>query len=133
MIKESSSRRVRLQENADFLRSRLDRMGYDMSASQAQIMSLVPGPEAETIRLRDALEQRGVFGSPFCAPATPKNRSLIRFSLNAGVSKEALETVAAVCREVRDIVGAGQWMSTAKKNRKRPQLTFNVPKPSLAI
>lgn len=133
VIRQADDRRRQLRINADYLRGELDEMGYDVGMSQSQIMSLVPGPETETIRLRNALEARGVFGSPFCAPATPKNRSLIRFSLNAGIRQESLEEVAAVCREVRDIVEADQWLSTAKKNRNRPRARFYVPEPSMAM
>ncbi|MFH2129552.1 MAG: alpha-hydroxyketone-type quorum-sensing autoinducer synthase [bacterium] len=133
VIQTENHRREKMRDNADFLRNRLDGMGYDVSASQSQIMSMVPGPENQTIVFRDALEARGVFGSVFCAPATPKNRSLIRFSINAGVSQEMLTRVADVCCEVRDIVGADQWLSTAKKDRKRPQAKFFVPEPSMAI
>jgi len=133
VIKKENFRREKLRDNSDFLRQRLDKMGFDMSVSQAQIMSLVPGPECETIRLRDALEARGVFGSPFCAPATPKNRSLVRFSLNASVTQASLEKVAEVCEEIRDVVQADQWLSTTKKSRTRPQTKFYVPEPSLAM
>ena len=57
---------------------------YVVSASQ--IVSLQPGEEWRTIELRNALEARGVFGSVFCAPATPLNGSLIRFTLNSALS-----------------------------------------------
>lgn len=115
VIKTENFRRERLRSNSDFLRQQLDEMGYDVNSSQSHIMSLVPGPESQTIRLRNALEERGVFGSPFCAPATPKNRSLLRFSINAGLSKESLSRVAEVCREVRDVVQSDLWSSTVKR------------------
>ena len=133
VIKTEHFRRERMNSNSDFLRRKLDEMGYDVSSSQSQIMSLVAGPESQTIQLRDALEQRGIFGSPFCAPATPKNRSLIRFSLNAGMTEASLSRVAEVCRDIRGIVQADQWLSTTKKRQNRPRPKFFVPEPSLAI
>jgi len=133
VIRAAGDRRRQLRLNSDYLRGRLDELGYDMEMSRSQIMALVPGPESETIRLRDALEERGVFGSPFCAPATPRNRSLIRFSVNAGFGREELDRVAEVCREVRDLVGAEEWLSTGRKSRRRPQARFYVPEPSIAM
>ena len=108
-------------------------MGYNVSPSQSQIMSVVPGPENQTIIFRDALEQRGIFGSVFCAPATPKNRSLMRFSVSAAMTEESLSRVAEVCREVKDIVQSDRWLSTARKSQKRPQPKFFVQEPSMAM
>jgi len=71
--------------------------------------SLVPGAEHLTIQLRDALEAKGVFGSVFCDPATPRNRSLVRFTLNADLSSDDLERIARVCAEVRSEVDIEQW------------------------
>jgi len=133
VLQTENFRRERLRSNSDFLRQQLDGMGYNVSPSQSQIMSVVPGPENQTIIFRDALEQRGVFGSVFCAPATPKNRSLMRFSVSAAMTEESLSRVAEVCREVKDIVQSDRWLSTARKSQKRPQPKFFVQEPSMAM
>jgi hypothetical protein len=65
--------------------ARSSTLGYNLNGSECQIVSLESGTEQNTIALRDALESRGIFGSIFCAPATPKSRALMRFSVHAGL------------------------------------------------
>lgn len=117
VIRRESWRRERLHRNADWLRRELDALGYNVSTSRSQIVPLEAGPEPNTIVLRDALERRGVFGAVFCAPATAANRSMIRLSVNAALSREELEHVVAVCAEVREEVGMTAWPSTRRRGR----------------
>ncbi|MEI6692195.1 MAG: alpha-hydroxyketone-type quorum-sensing autoinducer synthase [Chlorobium sp.] len=116
VIQEGDDRRKKLHENAEFLRRGLDQLGY-ATVSQSQIISLEPGSEAEMELLRDVLEEHNVFGSVFCAPATPKNRSLMRFSLHSGLEQSELQYVLDVCEAIRDEVGMWNWKSTKRKNK----------------
>jgi CAI-1 autoinducer synthase len=120
VIRQDGWRRERLRENAAFLRRELDQLGYNLNGSECQIVSLESGTEQNTIVLRDALESRGIFGSIFCAPATPKSRALMRFSVHAGLGRAELERLVGVCREIRDEVGMASWPSTRRKQRGRP-------------
>lgn len=116
VIMNSDDRRARLRENAKFLREGLDNLGYNI-VSQSQIVSIESGFDSDTEKLRDALEEKNVFGSVFVAPATPKNRSLIRFSLHSGLKREELQYVLKVCEEIRDEVNMREWKSTKRKER----------------
>jgi len=110
-------RREAMRMNADFLRNGLTELGYNVSASQSQIISLEAGPENLTLKLREALEERDVFGSVFCAPATAKNRSMIRLSINAGLTLNQVGHVLDVCAEIRDEVGMWDWASPRRLHR----------------
>ena len=102
-------RREALVRNADHLRQGLLDLGYPVGASQSQIISLEPGPERRTFKVRDLLAERGVFGSAFTPPATPKNRTLVRFSVNSALALGELDTVLAVCADIRDQVDYRDW------------------------
>ena len=117
VIREDEWRREKLKRNADDLRGRLGEMGYNVDDSRSQIMALEVGFERQTTVLRDALERHGIFGAVFCPPATPKNRSLIRFSVNCGLGERELDRVVEVCRAIRDEVAMRQWPSTRRKER----------------
>ena len=117
VVREASDRRARVLDNARLLRGKLLGLGFDVGQDDSQIISLVPGAEHLTIQLRDALESRGVFGSVFCDPATPRNRSLIRFTINAAHTRAALDRVAAVCAAVRDVVDVDQWPASRKRGQ----------------
>ncbi|WP_018608770.1 alpha-hydroxyketone-type quorum-sensing autoinducer synthase [Uliginosibacterium gangwonense] len=119
VIRTEGWRRQRLHASSAYLRHELDALGYNLNDSQAQIIALESGTEQQTIVLRDALESRGIFGSIFCAPATPKNRALIRMSINSMLTDEELERIVAVCKEIRGEVGMQAWASTRRKNTRK--------------
>lgn len=121
LIKAADEQRRRLFENTEYLRSHLAGLGYNVDISKAQIIALEAGPEHRTIVLRDALEANGVFGSVFCAPATAANRSLIRLSMNAGLTRGELDHVIKVCRDIRDEVDLANWPSTRRAQRAVPE------------
>lgn len=96
-IAAADDRRRTLADNTRYLRTGLESLGLDFGHSQAQILGLIGGPEARTIHLRNALEARGIFGSVFCAPATPAQGSLIRLTVNSGHTRGELDRVIDAC------------------------------------
>ncbi len=117
-IERADAQRRTLQKNAAYIRGALTALGYNVDASETQIVSLEPGEELRTIKLRNALESRGIFGSVFCAPATPTNRSLIRFTLNSGLTREQLDRIITACDEIRSDLRVDEWRSTRRKRRR---------------
>jgi CAI-1 autoinducer synthase len=115
VIRTEGWRREKLRTNSAYLRDGLDDLGYNLNDSRSQIISLESGTEQQTIVLRDALEERGIFGSVFCAPATPKNRSMVRLSLNSALRQEELDRVLVACGEIRSKTGFEQWPSTRRR------------------
>ena len=59
--------------------------------------------------LRDRLEERNVYSSMFCAPATSAKRAMMRMTLNAGLMESELDHVEAVAREIAPIVKPWEW------------------------
>ena len=115
VIKTDDFRREKLRENAEFFREGLRSLGYNIS-SQSHVVAIEGGLESDTELLRDALEERGVFGSVFMSPATPKTRSLMRFSVHSGLERSELEYVLDVCKSIRDEIGMWNWKSTRRNN-----------------
>ncbi|MEW5943631.1 MAG: alpha-hydroxyketone-type quorum-sensing autoinducer synthase [Pseudomonadota bacterium] len=115
IIRQDGWRRDALHTNANYLRSHLDEMGYNTQSGQSQIIALESGSERQTMILRDALEARGIFGAVFFAPATPKNRSLMRFSVNSALTMAELERIVQVCYDIRTEVDLANWPSSRRK------------------
>ena len=115
LIEQADDRRRRLHANADYLRAGLMDLGYDLSLSRAQILGLEAGHERRTIVLRDELEARGIFGSVFCAPATPRHRSLVRLTLHSELEQAELDRIIAACAEIREAVALSEWPSTRRR------------------
>jgi CAI-1 autoinducer synthase len=107
IARQDEWRREALRRKSDYLRQGLAAVGWPIASNDAPIIALMGGGEARTVRLRDALEARNVFGSVFCAPSTPKNRSLVRLTVNAAVSQSDLDRVIDACAAARQEAGPG--------------------------
>ncbi len=105
LILNSDEKREKLRRNAAYLKDGLTSLGYPI-ASMSQIVSLEGGKEEATEQIRDVLEARGIFGSVFCTPATPKNRSLLRLSVNSDLTLTQLNQILSVCSDLRDSTNA---------------------------
>ena len=86
VIMHADDRRKKLHDNAAYLRNEIKAMGIKI-ASQSQIIALITGTEQQTEKVRDMLENQGIFGAVFCYPATSKNRTLIRMTVNSDLNK----------------------------------------------
>ena len=116
VIKRSDEARRKLHANTQRLRSSLSDLGYPIHHGSEQIISLEAGLEVDTLALRDALEGQGVIGSVFCAPATSRNRAMVRLTLNAGLTEAELEHVESAARTVAAQVRPWEW-AIARRNR----------------
>lgn len=128
VIQSEGWRREKLLANSEYLRCHLEELGYNLNESESQIISLESGTEQQTIIVRDALEARDVFGSVFCAPATPKNRALIRFSVNSVLTRVELDHIIHACADMREEVDLKNWPSS-RRNRTKPIEMANFPQP----
>ncbi len=125
-------RRKALHANHAYLKTGLDRLGYNVEASKTQIIALEAGDIRQTTALRDALESRGVFGAIFFPPATPEKRCLIRFTVNCGLSRRELDRIIAACADIREEVGMAEWRSTKRKAADAAKTAESENAPALA-
>lgn len=109
VIRRSDTERARLQAHTRQLRGMLSDLGYPIHQGTEQIIALEAGTEPATMVLRDLLEERDVFGAVFCAPATSRNRTMVRLTLHAALTDAELDHVAAVAREVAPLVKPWDW------------------------
>ena len=116
-VAAADDRRAALRANALELREELGALGYNVSEGSEQIIALEPGPEPKTLALRKLLETHGIYGAMFCAPATAKNRSLVRLTLNSGLDGAQLARIVQACEDIRPQVDLESWSSTRRSNR----------------
>ena len=113
-IAAADDRRAALHAHAREVREELSALGYNVSDGTEQIIALEAGPEPKTLALRKLLEKQGVYGAMFCAPATPKNRSLVRLTLNAGLDRAQLGRIVQACDSIRAQADVENWSSTRR-------------------
>ncbi|MEM7644716.1 MAG: alpha-hydroxyketone-type quorum-sensing autoinducer synthase [Pseudomonadota bacterium] len=95
IFRDEPQRRRALAHNHRCLRTGLAALGYDVSESDSQILSILIGDDDTTIAFRKALVAEGVVGSVFCAPAVPRGRAIIRLTVNAGMTAQDITRVFA--------------------------------------
>lgn len=109
VIKASEGARARLQQITRRVRTSLADLGYPIDQGSEQILALEAGSETNTLALRDQLEARGIFGAVFCAPATSRNRAMVRLTLNAGLAEAEMEHLELVAAELAPILKPWEW------------------------
>lgn len=119
LVRGADERRAALRRITREVRSRLAQLGYCIDDGSEQIVALEAGPEPKTLALRKALEARGIQGAVFCAPATAKNRSLVRLTLNCALEEREVDKLVAACAEMREEVDLEGWSSSARHRRAR--------------
>lgn len=118
-VRDADDRRLRLMETSTRLRDGLSDLGYNVTDGSEQIIALEAGPEPQTMVLRNAMQAKGIFGAVFCAPATPRNRSLMRLTVNSGVTDVEIERILSVCAEIREEINLKDWASTRRLQRQK--------------
>jgi CAI-1 autoinducer synthase len=116
VIRGANDARERLHANTARLRASLSDAGFPIHQGTEQIIALEAGTEPAAMRLRDVLEERGVIGSIFCAPATSKNRAMVRLTLNASLTEAEMSHVETVAREAAGVLQPWDW-PIARRNR----------------
>lgn len=115
VIRDEPWRRARLHANHARLRDGLDDLGYNVDISDSQIIALEAGTDDAIIAFRDAVEREGIFGSVFCAPATPRNRAILRFTVHCNLSDADIRGVLSALERVREEVDVAAWGSTRRR------------------
>ena len=109
LLQRSDNARQRLHANTRRLRGSLADAGFPIHQGTEQIISLEAGSEPDAMLLRDALEERDVIGSIFCAPATSKNRAMVRLTLNSALTDAEMSHVEAAAQEIAPLLKPWDW------------------------
>jgi glycine C-acetyltransferase/8-amino-7-oxononanoate synthase len=104
VIREEPGLRIKLQQNAQFLRERLKKLGFKLLPSETQILPLLIGEAQKAVQFSNRLLELGVYAPAIRPPAVPPQTSRIRISVIASHSfdelEEAAEAFATVGREL---------------------------------
>ena len=120
VLRRSDDARGRLHANTLRLRSSLSDCGFPIHQGTEQIIALEAGSEPDAMVLRDALEARDVVGSIFCAPATSRNRAMVRLTLNSSLTEAEMSHVELVAREIAPLLKPWDWPIARRARSARP-------------
>ena len=118
VIRHADAARERLHANTRRVRASLAAAGYPIHHGSEQIIALEAGSEPAAMRLRDVFEERGVIGAIFCAPATSRNRAMLRLTLHAALTESEMRHVERVAQDAAQILQPWDW-PIARRQRAR--------------
>lgn len=90
MLEETTEYTDRLWENAQYFKSKLQALGFDIGQSQTPITPIMIGDERLTMAFSKALLERGVYVSGIVFPTVQKGKGRIRCMVSATHTKEML-------------------------------------------
>lgn len=123
VLREAQEAREQLHRHTVRVRARLSDLGYPIAHGSEQIIALEAGTEVHTLALRDQLEARGIFGAVFVAPATARQRAMVRLTLNAALTEAELDRLKEVAAEIAPIVNPGAWPIARRQGKSLPPVT----------
>ena len=106
VIEQEPERRLRLWQNATYLREGLRSLGFDTVTSETPIIPVVTGNMERTFAFWRALFDAGVFTNPVLPPAVPESSCRLRTSVMATHSRDQLDQVLDAFTRVRAELGA---------------------------
>src|SRR6266540_1583071 len=100
LIQQGDELRVRLQENASFLRQALEKLGFRIRPGMHPIMPVMLGDAALAVRMADRLLEEGVYVIGFSYPVVPKGEARIRVQVSAAHTREQLTQAVTAFEKV---------------------------------
>jgi glycine C-acetyltransferase len=84
-----------LWKNVSHFKKGLDDIGFDTGHSETAITPVMVGESHKAKALSDALIKNGIFALPIVFPMVARDKARIRTMMNAGLTKEHLDTALA--------------------------------------
>lgn len=100
LITQGDELRIRLQENAQFLRRELESRGFRVKPGRHPIMPVMLGDAVLAARMADRLLEEGVYVIGFSYPVVPKGEARIRVQVSAAHTREQLARAIAAFEKV---------------------------------
>ncbi len=83
--------RKNLYEKFTYLRTSLEKAGFDTANSRTPVIPVIIGDSGEVIKLSSKLFEKGILALPVRPPTVPKNTARIRISVNAAHTYEDID------------------------------------------
>jgi glycine C-acetyltransferase len=105
LLSESTELRDLLEENTQFFREAISRVGFEVLPGQHPIVPVMLGDAALAARVADALLEKGIYVIGFSYPVVPKGQARIRTQVSAAHSRDDLALAVERFAEVRRELG----------------------------
>jgi glycine C-acetyltransferase len=104
ILKREPERLKKMHRNADFLRARLNELGYNTGKSVSPIIPIITGDEETACRLARELFRVGIIATAVIYPAVPRGGARLRLCATAGHDELSLMEILDGFRILRSKV-----------------------------
>ena len=100
MLSATTELRDRLEENTAYFRTKMTEAGFAIRPGVHPIVPIMLGDAALSVRMADAMLERGIYVIGFSYPVVPKGQARIRVQISAGHTRAHLDKAIAAFTEV---------------------------------
>lgn len=105
LLTESTDLNEKLWDNSDYLKTGLQKLGFDIGKSETPITPCVIGDENDTQKFSKRLNDEGVYAKSIVFPTVPKGKGRVRNMPTAAHTKEMLDDAIAIYEKVGKEMG----------------------------
>lgn len=101
LIPTMEKQRQQLLSNAEYLRTKLNELGFDTCGSTTQIVPFIIGTDHDAMSASAHLEDAGIFAPAIRPPTVPEGQARIRLSLTTLHTREHIDRIVSSMRTWR--------------------------------
>ena len=100
LLSETTELRDRLEENTRYFRGKMTAAGFAIRPGEHPIVPLMLGDAALSVKMADAMLERGIYVIGFNYPVVPQGQARIRVQISAAHTREHLDKAIGAFAEV---------------------------------
>jgi 8-amino-7-oxononanoate synthase len=101
LVSQNPKQGQKLLDMGKYLRTELDRLGFDLGDSGSQIIPVILGDIETTLKAKEFLLTKGLYVAAIRPPTVPQNTSRLRLSLRVDLKKEHLQQIVRSFEELK--------------------------------
>lgn len=105
MLEASTELRDKLEDNARYFRSGMEKLGFDLGGKDHPIVPVMLGDAALSQQFANKLLERGVYAVGFFFPVVPRGAARIRTQISAAHTREQLDMAIEAFADVKKELG----------------------------
>lgn len=105
ILSVDGSRRERVNENARYFRSEMEKAGFNLAGKDHAIIPVMLYDAVLSQRVAESMLEKGIYVTGFFYPVVPKDKARIRTQMSAAHTKEDIDRCVKAFKECREEIG----------------------------
>lgn len=100
LLEEDRAGRDKLWENVNYMRSRLEAVGFNTGDTESAVVPVIVGDEEKLAAFHNALRHRGLYSNIVTYPAVRRKECRLRLCIMNSLTREDMDAALAILEEV---------------------------------